>query len=107
MAWTAVSTAPNAVMTTTGTGSSRRAATLCMSSMPSMPGILRSVRTRLGSKASSLQRLERVCRGLDLVALVAEQLGQGGAGVGLVVDHEDPTAVGRLHDAPSDGMMLS
>ncbi len=52
MADTAVSTAPNAVISTTGSSESC-SFTFRSSSTPSMPGIFRSVRTICGSNSSS------------------------------------------------------
>ncbi len=44
------------------------------------------------------ERLERIGRGLDVVALVAQELRERGASVHLIIDHQDAT--GSSHAGP-------
>ena len=58
--------------------------------MPSMPGIFEIGDDDVRRERLVLaERLERVGRGLDVEALVAQQLRQRGAGVHFVIDDQD------------------
>jgi hypothetical protein len=60
------------------------------------PGHLEVGEQQLGGELGELgQRLEAVGGGLDLIALVAQELGQRGPRVGLVVDDQDAASRGH------------
>jgi hypothetical protein len=44
-----------------------------------------------GERLVLAERLERVCRGLDLEPLVAEELRESGACVHFIIDNQNPT----------------
>ena len=63
-----------------------------------MPGILRSVSTRSGANSSSLPSALKPSAAVSTdVALVAQQLGERGARVDLVVDDQDASLA--FHDS--------
>ena len=76
-----------------------RSCAFSMKAMPSRPGHLEVGEDDVGGELLELaEGLEAVGGGLGRVALVAQDLGERGARVGLVVDDEDPAA--RTHDGP-------
>jgi hypothetical protein len=96
MASTAESMVPKAVITTT-TALGRRGAGLAQQPDAVEAGHLQVGEDQVGREAPQLpQRLEAVPRGLGLVALLAEDLRERRARVGLVVDDQDST-LGLCH----------